>query len=128
MNQRWKVLRAELVFKPQRTSYDYFKLPEKLNFYETDKENRFNSNSLMTDGDGNPRLPEFVYDEFFNEDSRYTFDITSYIIGELSDNYFDYYHGILIGIEQSVLLSSLERLIIDGKNPPVKLRIYYLTY
>jgi len=128
MNQRWKVLRAELVFEPQRTSYDYFTLPEKLNFYETDKENRFNSNSLMIDSDRNPRLPEFTYDEFFNEDTRYTFDITSFIIGELSDYYFDYYHGILIGIEQSDLLASLERLIIDGRHPPVKLRIYYLTY
>jgi hypothetical protein len=126
MEQRWKIIRADLVFQPARNSYDFFKLPSKLNLYETDRENRINA--LVVDSEGRALLPDFVYDEFYNTDTRYTFNITRFINKELSDNYFDYEHGLLIGLEQTEFLSTLERLVIEGKNPPVKLRIYYLTY
>jgi hypothetical protein len=32
------------------------------------------------------------------------------------------------GLDQDKFTSSLDRLLIDDKNPPVKLRIYFLTY
>lgn len=126
METRWKILRVDLIFEPVRTSYDKFKLPESLYIYDTDRENRINS--ILRDGDGNALLPEFVYDQFYKTDTRYTFDITSFINQELSDNYFDYDHGLMIGLEQNKFLSTLDRLVIEGKNPPVKLRVYYLTY
>jgi hypothetical protein len=126
LGQRWKILEADLVFEPVINSYDNFKLPEKLNLYETDRENRINA--LVVNSDGSPLLPDFVYDEFYNTDTRYIFDITSFISKELSDNYFDYEHGLLIGLEQNQFLSTLERLVIEGKNRAVKLRLYYLTY
>jgi hypothetical protein len=66
MGTRWKILRVDLVFEPARNSYDFFKLPERLYIYDTDKENRINS--VLRNGDGNPLLPEFVYDEFFKTD------------------------------------------------------------
>lgn len=128
MGQRWKILKAELVFEPLMNSYDLFRLPQRLFMWDTDKGNRFSLNSYMRDAEGNPVFPEFEYDQFYNEDTRYTFEITNFINRELSDFYFDYEHGLLIGLEQSKFLSALDRLVIEGKNPPVKLRIYYLTY
>ncbi len=126
MEQRWKIIRADLVFRPAQNSYDFFKLPSKLNLYETDRENRINA--LIVDSEGRALLPDFFYDEFYNEDTRYSFNITNFINKELADNYFDYEHGLLIGLEQTSFLSTLERMVIEGKNPPVRLRIYYLTY
>ncbi len=126
METRWKILKVDLVLEPARNSYDFFKLPERLYIYDTDRENRIIS--LLRDRDGNALLPEFVYDEFFKTDTRYTFDITDFINQELSDRYFDVEHGLLISLEQNKFLSTLDRLVIEGRNPPVKLRVYYLTY
>jgi len=70
----------------------------------------------------------FEFDEFYGENTRYTYDITTFINKELSDAYFDYDHGLLIGLEQEKFRSSLDRLLIEGRNPSVKLRLYFLTY
>jgi len=138
MAPRWEILKAQLVFEPVRNSDEMFKLPQKLYLFGTDRENRINPNSLLRDSEGLALLPEFVYDEIFHTDTRYTFEITPFINGELADRYFDYEHGLLIGLEQSTssvsanlanfISSSLDRLLIEDRNPHVKLRIYYLTY
>jgi hypothetical protein len=73
-------------------------------------------------------LASFTHDELYKEETRYTFDITSFITNELSNKYFDYEHGLLIGLQKTKLISTLERMVIEGKNPPVKLRLYYLSY
>jgi hypothetical protein len=125
---RWKILKAELVIEPVKGSYDLFKLPEKIYLYETDKENRINA-ALKDKNDNNKDLTAtFEYDELFNEDTRYTFDITSFINDELSNGDFDYERGLLVGLGQQEFISSLDRLLIEGKKPPVKLKLYYLSY
>jgi len=68
------------------------------------------------------------YVDINEEEKQYTYDITRFINDELSDAYFDYYHGLMPGLDQEKFTSSLDRLLIEGKNPPVKLRIYFLTY
>ena len=124
--KRWKILRAELVLEPARSSYDQFNLPEEMYIYDTDRENRINS--ILKDDLGYPLTATFEYDEFYGEDTRYTYDITTFINNELADAYFNYDHGLMLGLDQDKFRSSLERLQIEGKNPPVKLRIYFLTY
>lgn len=124
--ERWKILKAELIFEPVKNSYDNFPLPDKLYIYDTDKENRVNS--VLKNSDGNALIASFEFDEVFGENTRYTFDITNFILSELSDSFFDYEHGLLIGLEQEKFRETLDRLIIEGKTPPVKLRLYYLTY
>lgn len=129
---RWKILKAELVFEPVKSSFETFKLPEKLYLYDTDKANGVNSQ--FTDSEQNALLPQFIQDRLYN-DTRYIFNITPFINSELSDHYFDPEHGLLIGIDaerisyySTLLSSTLDRLLIESKNPPVKLRVYYLTY
>jgi len=123
---RWKILKAELIIEPVKTSYDFFALPEQLCLYETDKHNKLNN--VLTDKSENTILASFTHDELYKEETRYTFDITSFITNELSNKYFDYEHGLLIGLQKTKLISTLERMVIEGKNPPVKLRLYYLSY
>lgn len=125
-DQRWRILKAELLIEPVKSSYSYFKLPEKLYIYDTNKENRVNS--VLKDDLGNPMIATYLFDEIYVEDTRYVYDITSFINNELADAYADYDHGLLIGLEQEEFRISLDRLLIEGRNPPVKLKLYYLTY
>jgi hypothetical protein len=126
MDKRWQILKAELIIKPAKGSYDIFSLPVSLHIYDTDRENRLKS--VLTDSKGDQLVANFVFDELYDETTSYTFDITNFLNNELADSYFDYEHGLLIALSQDQLRTSFDRLVIEGKNPPVKLRIYYLTY
>jgi hypothetical protein len=122
--ERWKILKAELIIEPVPSSFDLFRLPEKLYIYDTDKGNRINS--VLTDPDDATRqLAAFLdYDELYVRDTRYVYDITAFINDELSDADFDTEHGLLcIGTRRIQIL--LDRLLVRKK--PVKLKIYYLS-
>ncbi len=43
MENHWKILRAELILEPVKTSYDIIKLPKELYLYDTDKHNKINN-------------------------------------------------------------------------------------
>jgi hypothetical protein len=122
---RWKILKAELIFAPVKTSYDIIELPKELYLYDTDKHNLLNSQLFQG---SSYVVSSLNFDELYKEDTRYTFDITSFINSELSDSYFDYEHGILVGLNYSDIQTTFGRLLLESKNPAVKLRLYYLTY
>jgi hypothetical protein len=122
---RWKILKAELIIEPVQFSYDVFSLPDSLYIYKTDKENR---RAVLNDDDNKPMIASFEFDKYLPENNRYTFNITSYINQELYDAYVDSESGLMIGLNEDKLESSFERLLVEGKHPPVKLRIYYLSY
>jgi hypothetical protein len=126
LENRWKVLKAELICEPVKGSYDNFKLPDMLYLYDTDASNEIISQ--LYNSSGYPITSTLTIDEFFNEGTSYTFDITSFIIDEFSDSYVDYEHGLFLGLEGSELISTFGRLLIEGKNPTIMLRLYYLTY
>jgi hypothetical protein len=137
LTDNWKILKAELILEPVRNSYDDYPLPEKLYIYQTDKvsrttsilkDERGNSISQLTDSENNPLTAFFEYDKILGDDTRYTFDITSYLTGELSAKYFDYKRGLHIGLSQDDYRTTLNRILFEGKKPPVKLRLYYLSY
>jgi hypothetical protein len=122
---RWKILKAELIIEPVQFSYDVFSLPDSLYIYKADKENR---RTILNDNDNKPMIASFEFDKYLPENNRYTFNITSYINQELYDAYVDSQNGLMIGLNEDKLESSFERLLVEGKHPPVKLRIYYLSY
>ena len=133
----WKILKAELIIEPEKFSFEQFSLPEKLYIYETDRVSRINAilrdendNSLssLKDGNNSPLAAILQYDEMYPEEIRYTFNITSYLIRELSGKYFEYKRGLHIALDQDFYRKTLERVIFEGKNPRVKLKLYYLTY
>jgi hypothetical protein len=125
LKNRQKVLKAELVFEPVKKSYETFALPEKLYLYNTDKYE--NLNSQLKNANGDVVIATFSADYMYN-DITYTMDITDYVIEELADGYFDYNHGLFIGLSQDELGSTPNRLIIEAKDPRVKLRLFYITY
>lgn len=126
MEERWKILKAELIFEPVSNSYKKIALPERLYLYETDRLNRMNS--ILVDSNGDAIVSTLVVDEIFNEETYYTMDITPYILEELSDRYFDYNHGLLLGLSQNDLKSSLSRVVLENGNPRVKLKVYFLSF
>jgi hypothetical protein len=126
LEDRWEVLKAELIFEPVKDSYEEFALPDKLYLYDTDKYNTFGS--ALTDAGGTKISSTLVYDELYKNDTRYGIDITSFINSELSDKYFDGEHGLFIGMSGTDIQASLHRLAIDGLNHPVTLKLYYLSY
>jgi hypothetical protein len=123
---QWKVLRAELIVSPVAGSYGLFPLPTKLYIYDTDKSNIIKN--ILTDSKGNTLTADFNYDRLYNEDTRYTYLITNFINAELSDNYFDPNHALSVGLNESGLKSTLDRLVIECNKPAITLKLYYLTY
>ena len=124
-SENWKILKAELIIEPVPHSYDVFSLPDSLYIFKSDRENK--RTTLYSD-ESKPMIASFEFDYYLHEDNRYTYDITSFINHELSDAYINSYDGLMIGLNDSKLSSSFERLLVEGKHPPVKLRLYYLSY
>jgi len=97
--------------------------------YETDA-----SNSLvevLKSYNGYPVYGILTSDDLYNEDTRYTFDITTFIKNELADNIFDYNHAIMLWLYSNYMYSSTDRLVIEAgrysRNRP-KLKIYLMKY
>ncbi len=122
---RQKVLKAELIFEPEKKSYNDFKLPEKLFLFESDKYE--NLLGQLKNSDGEAVFSELKTDYMYEEIS-YSIDITDYMVNELSDRYFDYYHGLLISLSREDMSASPARLLLETQNPAVKLRLFYITY
>lgn len=123
---RGSILKAELILYPDKLNYSYFDLPEKLILFESDKYNRFVN--PIYDSDGNIQVGTFYLDEFYHEDTYYAFDITDYIVDELSDGYFDSDNGLFLTMSTSTYLTTLERVILTSNDPAPMLKIYYVSY
>ena len=135
--ENWKVLKAELVIEPVKNSFDIFSLPKYLyiyqvsstDYYLTLRDERGNSIIALKDDEGNNMAATFEFDEVYGEKTSYTFDITSFINNELANYYYNYkYGGLYLSLSYDSYTSSFDRLIFEGKKPPVKLRLYYLSY
>jgi hypothetical protein len=129
IQKRHYFYKAELIFKPFPLSNKQIPFPEELNFYTCDKFNRLIS--LIDDSDGNAQATDFNYDEFYNEKSYYSIDITSFIKEELSDSYFNDDNGLLINLPDETSSGTLGRLVLDARENSMYrpiLKIYFLFY
>lgn len=128
-DRKYVLLKAELFMVPEPGTYRQVPLPQQLVLYHTDKSNRVVSEIV---GSQNSVIPaELQIDYMYNEETYYKFDITDFLKTELSDNYFDTTHGLLIGETSSAIGASLDRVIFsDRKNSVYKpvLKLYFLQY
>ncbi len=124
-SENWKILKAELIVEPVPHSYGVFSLPDSLYIFRSDRDN---ARAILYDDQSKPMIASFESDYYLHENNRYTYDITSFINQELRDAYVNSDNGLMIGLNNSKLSSSFERLLVEGKHPPVKLRLYYLSY
>jgi hypothetical protein len=123
---RWKVIMAKLIVKPETNAKDYFTLPNKLYLYITDKHNKLGN--LLSDDDGYTVSASLNFDEIYGENTEYTFNITSFINNEIEGGYFNNDTHLFIGTQGTKINSSLIRMVIGGNDQSVKLRLYYLSY
>jgi hypothetical protein len=121
----WKILKAELIVEPEKYSYEKFELPDSLYLYAGDKRNNMSS---LRDGKGQQLMASFESDNYLHEDNRYTFEITDFILNELADAYFNPDQSLILGLAMTEQGARFERLIVEGRRPPVKLKLYYLSY
>jgi hypothetical protein len=128
LSERWQILKAELIVKPDRDSWDFISLPpdENLYIYSTN----FNNTALnpLTNSNGEALRPILTEDKVYRENTNYTYDITRFINSQLTNGFFNYKMGLVIGLQQTKMRSTLDRLVINCKGSSVKLRIYYLSY
>jgi hypothetical protein len=124
--ERGKIVEAKLSIAPLRNSYDDIKLPELLSLYKTDNINRINDQ--VVDVQGRLVSSELTIDDYYDEETAYLFDVTSYLIDEVADSYVDPEKGLLITLPSVNLTSRFYRFIADAKDQNTNLKIYYLSY
>jgi hypothetical protein len=117
--KRMTILAAQLSIYPERNSYDKFDLPSGLIVYETDGANRL-GNAVAASS--------LVVDKLYEEETAYTFDVTSVLKSELADSYVDPEKGLLIMLSTNDQSNSFNRMIADAHGKNTDLRIYYLSY
>lgn len=124
-DQGWKILKAELIVEPVKYSYEQFELPDSVYLYAGDKRNNL---SMLRNDKGQQLMGAFQSDYYLHEDNRYTFEITDFILNELADSYFNPDQSLILGLASTEQGARFERLITEGRRPPVKLKLYYLSY
>jgi hypothetical protein len=117
--ERSKVIRAELLIYPSYDGNYTFDLPETISLYQTDKNNRIVSGVASS---------SLTVDKQYHEGTLLTFDITDYLLDELSDSYIDASSGLILTLPSLSLSSTFDRLILDAEHSETKLKIYYLSY
>jgi len=117
--KRMTILAAQLSISPEKNSYDKFDLPSGLILHETDGANRLGNGVASS---------SLVVDKLYEEETAYTFDVTSFLKSELANSYVDPEKGLLITLSTSDQSNSFGRLIADAHGKNTKLRIYYLSY
>ncbi len=73
-----QILKAELILEPARNTYKTIHLPERIGLYASDNLNRFGS-VIFNVSSGSPLIGSLVIDQVYQEDTRYTFDVTNFI-------------------------------------------------
>jgi hypothetical protein len=128
-DKKYVLLKAELIMIPEPGTYRLVSLPTQLVLYHSDKSNRVVSEIV---GNQNAIIAaELQVDRMYNESTFYRFDITDFLNTELSDNYFDTSHGLLIGETSSSIGATLDRVVFsDRKNSMYKpvVKLYFLQY
>jgi hypothetical protein len=126
-----KILKAELVIKPLKSSYNAITpLPPNLSATTTDQSNVLGAPlSFSASGAVITQTGNLITDALYNENTSYDYDVTSYLqqqilIGSANQN------GLLLIPPFPASISSLDRLIIgDQKNTQgsIQLKLYYVS-
>ncbi|UYQ93855.1 DUF4270 domain-containing protein [Chitinophaga horti] len=124
-----KIITATLTVQPIRNTYTQYNLPAKVCLVKADsKQNTYDT--LMNSTNGGYQYGDLSIDHLYNENTAYTYDLTSYCTSELTtDNITT--RGLLMLPTYGDYLTKPERLVIGDKlNSKNKMtfKIYYLLY
>lgn len=124
--ERGEIAEAILSISPVHNSTIEFTLPSDLILFKTDNTNQL-LESVKT-SDGVISSSTLVVDEFYYENTAYTFDVTQYLKDELADSYIDPEDGLLVTLPTNTHNTRFYRAMMDSKGPNTELKIYYLKY
>lgn len=123
-----KVVKAELVIKPNAQSYAYpYQLPKTLSLYSTN-ENNYPITPFYT-GATNPQIQtgNLTIDYLYGEKTNYSYDVTSYINALIDEGQFST-SAVLLYPTIGNLDSGIQRLILNDQNSSssIQLKLYVL--
>lgn len=122
-----QVMKAELIVKPSPGSYTApYQLPAGLHLYTTDDGN--NPISLLTDATGQTALTgDLIIDKLYGINTRYSYDITSYIQSVMDEGRFSR-SALLLLSPSGFTDESIDRLVVNDQNlyNSIQLKLYVL--
>lgn len=123
-----RVVKAELVIKPDTRSYAYpYQLPQTLNLSTTDEYNYPISGFFLSDN-ATRQTGNLAIDYLFGENTNYSYDISGYINALISEGQFSK-SALVLTPSLSGYDTGLQRLILNDQNSSrssVLLRLYVL--
>jgi hypothetical protein len=123
-----QILNAELEVEPAINTYTEETLPENLSLNATDDLNRWGS-PLMNKTNQYAAFKKLTIDMLYQEDTRYTFEITNFIKNSL-ESQTDDIPAMLMTISADDLYQTTRRLVVGtqkNKLNKVRLKMYYLN-
>jgi hypothetical protein len=105
------LISAQLYFEPVRGSYKVLPDASKLRIYETNKHNV--PESVLLDASYNELTPSLNFDEYYNENTYYVFDITYYLSTGLSDHYLDPEQALSVSFSSSYISLSADGIVLE---------------
>ena len=128
-----KILRAELVIRPVRGSYNFYQLPPQLRLSQTTQTNQLgvDISTLNSSGTLTSQLGNLVIDELYGDNTFYSYDITGYVKGLLSSVIYDN-NGLLLVPPSPPIATQLNRMLVGDANNSnslsrIQLLVYYVT-
>lgn len=122
-----KVVKAILVIRPDAASYTYpYTLPATLELYATDATNGLLS-GILDANNSSLQTGNLVTDYLYNENTYYSFDITSFINTKMSEGQSST-SALLLHTSLANADGGLQRLIVNDQNNnrPIELKLYVL--
>ena len=119
-----KILKAQLILCPVKSTYKTIGLPPKLFLYEANDLNQIGYNLTDT------LSQHLTVDNIYNETTAYTLDITSYISSIIQDR-TDNIPAVIVTLPNVDFKTTLERVILSnglGQANSTRLKIWYWRY
>jgi hypothetical protein len=129
LHENMRILKAELILEPVRNTYSAIELPPKIGLFASDKFNRFGA-PILNMNTGSSLVGTLIIDEVYQEDTRYTFDVTYFIQSKIAEATDDI-PALLVTVSPNEIYRTADRLVLGSQinsDSKVKLKIYYMNY
>lgn len=125
-----KILKAELIIHTIDNSYNgYMPLPPRLYASPTDLSNVFGS-PLTNKSDGSYQTGSLLLDPIYQENTSYTYDVTSYLQQLVQVSATNNGNGLLLLPPSPANITTLNRMVIGNKQNTkgsIQLKLYYVS-
>lgn len=123
-----KIVKAELEIKPSPGSYRYpYDLPKELRMILSLGDNRFDGGILMDASGSEEQTGNLVIDHLYGQETRYSFDITTYLNVLLQEGKYST-KSLFLSLTSASNYASSDRLVINEQKSRdgIKLKLYVL--